>query len=1117
MAIAIPSLNIGIGEFSKDLIKTFEEHLCVYDKSLKTLTLNKTFLIEDGKIVIKNIANEIDSEIGELNSFTDPLNAIQNDNLSIALQKAYFELNKLANSVTNDFFTITGGNALIHILVPLFEKGTDEILCAILNQIKELGDAGVLSGVDVKVIAFGHRLYLNHEDKNTPDIIRKHQKQSYAFLERINQSSAVQDQFSNFFILDNVNRNTLNIDFNYNYIAKALNELFSATMLHDGNVLINDGSKFGAFGIGIINFDDLLVRKYTINRLMIDGYYKEGIDINSESEVDTDYLISKTNKFLEENIDIFDETVLELIKSSKGPSFEEIIGKNKTEDISRSSLIRLSEKFEDETIAPVLACANKVTKDKTQALNNKFYNFDDRKNTDYAFNKAFIANLIGENDEALKGVSLASKRLNIDYIENGVVDQLQKFIPSDKKVDIRRLQILKSKIANSTIYLKELEKNLYILEESLDELDRIKEIKFDNGIFSNDGVTINANGYVPSIGSDLDAYVPSEEVLLSKYIDLRSYFPKVEDQKNTPSCTAFAVGATYEYLAKRNNANNAMVSKLFIYYQARSAQGNQNDPHSGSSIYDAIIKLKEEGTCLAQTWPFLDNNVNVKPNEEAYSEAKQFILHEAQSVNICEDIFKSALSDGFPIIVGIKTYRSFMLGHGNGMIPYPTAADIAEGNNGEHGNHAMTIVGYSDADKYFIVRNSWGANFGDKGYCYIPYDYIANPKFCHNAFIVKSIVDLVVDDVTPLKQTDGLLFAEQSNIVRHNIARYTLQCAKREHYSLEREFKSIEIQYFKLIEELKSPKYWIDSKNTIVEDINSKREQFLNTYNACIEDNKSGCLGGMFGKKKIKENKNEYAKTLYANISKIEEELLLFLVKLKVGKQIFEDILQNKIDLTNYYIEIKSFLKELGKWNSHYCSQINDSDFENPVFIIGLINREILKNHYENNCTTYLSKWPSLYSLFKEKYFGEPDFKKSKEKLDAYREIRECLGEYLNNVTTEYNDFDIQQYLLGLKTYSYLPAPLSFEKYINKLQIISEPFLQVAPGEVGAPSINKCMLRQVPLGKTFDSEIGNTFVANKPSMIDTFANKKVAFLQMESGIEVTDTLEFILGKKVSEI
>jgi uncharacterized tellurite resistance protein B-like protein len=41
----------------------------------------------------------------------------------------------------------------------------------------------------------------------------------------------------------------------------------------------------------------------------------------------------------------------------------------------------------------------------------------------------------------------------------------------------------------------------------------------------------------------------------------------------------------------------------------------------------------------------------------------------------------------------------------------------------------MLCVGYSDPDKVFVVRNSWGTSWGDAGYCYIPYDYMLNPDY----------------------------------------------------------------------------------------------------------------------------------------------------------------------------------------------------------------------------------------------------------------------------------------------------------------------------------------------------------------------------------------------------
>ena len=47
-------------------------------------------------------------------------------------------------------------------------------------------------------------------------------------------------------------------------------------------------------------------------------------------------------------------------------------------------------------------------------------------------------------------------------------------------------------------------------------------------------------------------------------------------------------------------------------------------------------------------------------------------------------------------------------------------------NNG----HVLTMVGYDDVDRVFIIANSYGASFGDNGFFYIDYDYfISNKKW----------------------------------------------------------------------------------------------------------------------------------------------------------------------------------------------------------------------------------------------------------------------------------------------------------------------------------------------------------------------------------------------------
>jgi C1A family cysteine protease len=55
-----------------------------------------------------------------------------------------------------------------------------------------------------------------------------------------------------------------------------------------------------------------------------------------------------------------------------------------------------------------------------------------------------------------------------------------------------------------------------------------------------------------------------------------------------------------------------------------------------------------------------------------------------------------------------------------GIMPMPQQSEKLMG------GHAVLCVGYDDAKKVFIIRNSWGDQWGDKGYFYMPYSYATN-------------------------------------------------------------------------------------------------------------------------------------------------------------------------------------------------------------------------------------------------------------------------------------------------------------------------------------------------------------------------------------------------------
>ena len=233
-----------------------------------------------------------------------------------------------------------------------------------------------------------------------------------------------------------------------------------------------------------------------------------------------------------------------------------------------------------------------------------------------------------------------------------------------------------------------------------------------------------------SPSSSAKSYKASSDIKGSKLpakVDLRPFMTKVEDQQRLSSCTANAVAGAYEYLAKKYLTKKAFeVSRLFVYYNARLRAGN-TIKDSGSHIQYAVDSLMKIGACKEEVWPYDASKVNAKPHEKSYQTAANFKIEKTRFVPVKLDDWKKCLAEGYPIVFGIALFPSFdTCTKNHGFVPMPSPNETSRS---AHGLHAMLCVGYSEVDKVFIVRNSWGEKWGDKGYCYMPYDYVINSKF----------------------------------------------------------------------------------------------------------------------------------------------------------------------------------------------------------------------------------------------------------------------------------------------------------------------------------------------------------------------------------------------------
>lgn len=239
-----------------------------------------------------------------------------------------------------------------------------------------------------------------------------------------------------------------------------------------------------------------------------------------------------------------------------------------------------------------------------------------------------------------------------------------------------------------------------------------------------DGTRRKVAGYKSKSPDDARQFEASLTESLPPSVDLRAHLTPIEDQGDTNSCVANATAGAFEYLIKQHTGSNYDVSRMFIYYNARKLEDDDIED-DGTAIHDAVESLKKYGVCAEQTWPFDEDRVNAEPHANAYDEADEAMVDQLEQVPTDLDTWRQCLAEGRPIIFGTVLFDSFDKAR-KGKVPMPTDKETTRG---KHGRHAMLCVGYSDADELFIVRNSWGTQWGDNGYCYIPYDYLMNEDY----------------------------------------------------------------------------------------------------------------------------------------------------------------------------------------------------------------------------------------------------------------------------------------------------------------------------------------------------------------------------------------------------
>lgn len=215
-------------------------------------------------------------------------------------------------------------------------------------------------------------------------------------------------------------------------------------------------------------------------------------------------------------------------------------------------------------------------------------------------------------------------------------------------------------------------------------------------------------------------------------VDLRPSCSRVENQYAVGSCTANSVVGALEYLDKKDGIDNVEdLSRLFVYYNTRVIE-NSVELDQGASLRDTIKALAEHGTCNESMWPYIPEKFAVKPDQSCYDYANKHTISEYSRIISFSDMIR-CLSSGFPFVFGFTVYSEFEgpLVAATGVLNLPGPTEVC------HGGHAVLAVGYNMEEKTFLIRNSWGTNWGMGGYFTMPFAYITNPNLAQDMWCIK--------------------------------------------------------------------------------------------------------------------------------------------------------------------------------------------------------------------------------------------------------------------------------------------------------------------------------------------------------------------------------------------
>lgn len=198
--------------------------------------------------------------------------------------------------------------------------------------------------------------------------------------------------------------------------------------------------------------------------------------------------------------------------------------------------------------------------------------------------------------------------------------------------------------------------------------------------------------------------------------DLRERWWDVGDQGQTGSCVGWASTDAlfrWHFVKAGRLSTTDRLSVRFTWMAAKEIDEFTDSPTAfiesdGTSLKAALDVARKYGTVLDGTLPFGSGSLYQDETDVFYALAARGKITSYFNLDLDLLSWRRWIATQGPILTRLDVDNTFMNAPRGKLTRYDSRSAL--------GGHAVALVGYTK--DHFIVRNSWGTGWGDKGFAY---------------------------------------------------------------------------------------------------------------------------------------------------------------------------------------------------------------------------------------------------------------------------------------------------------------------------------------------------------------------------------------------------------------